>query len=113
MRALICCLVLCGTSLAADPAPTFTRKPTAQNAGDKIKIDFAVSRETEVAVVIEDTEGQVLRHLVAGMLGKNPPPPFKANSLEQSIEWDGKDDFGKALTERRFQVRVLLGMRGE
>src|SRR5262249_50875370 len=68
---------------------------------------------TDVAVLLEDEQGQVIRHLVAGVLGKNPPPPLKPDSLEQSLEWDGKDDAGKSAAGRLARVRVLLGMRPE
>jgi DNA-binding beta-propeller fold protein YncE len=55
----------------------------------------------------------VVRHLVAGVLGTNPPPPLKAGSLEQSVEWDGKADYGKPLdplSSSPLRVRVALGL---
>ena len=55
------------------PPPAFTVKPTAVKAGDRVRIEFAVNRETDVAVSMEDAGGKVVRHLVAGVLGKNPP----------------------------------------
>ena len=115
MRALIIFLIVCGTTRAAEttPEPSFTKKPTARKTGEKTTIEFAVNREADVAVFIEGAEGQVLRHLVAGVLGKNPPPPLKPNSLEQSLEWDGKDDLGKPATGGPFKVRVQLGMKPE
>src|SRR5437016_5517428 len=73
----------------------FTKKPAATKTGDKVTIAFAVDRATDVAVFIENAKGEVIRHLVAGVLGKNPPPPLKASSLEQSVGWDGKADYGK------------------
>ena len=57
-----------------------------------------MDRTTDVAVTIEDAKGKVIRHLVAGVLGKNPPEPLQADTLAQSLAWDGKDDFGKAAT---------------
>ena len=115
MRAPLVILILCGTTLAADPPPqlAFTKKPVAKKAGDKVKIEFAVNREADVAVFIEDADGKVIRHLVAGVLGKNPPEPLKPNSLEQALDWDGKDDFGKPAAGGPFQVRVGLGMKAE
>jgi hypothetical protein len=81
-------------------------------AGDgKIKIDFAVSRDTDVAVYVENAKGDVVRHLVAGVLGKNPPPPLKPDSLEQMVEWDGKDDDGKPPVGGPFKARVALGLK--
>ena len=100
-----------GTALAAEPPapPVFTKKPTATKAGDVVKIEFAVDRETDVAVFIEDGKGKVIRHLVAGVLGKNPPAPLKPG-LAQSLEWDGKADYGKPAPAGPFKVRVALGL---
>jgi len=97
---------------AAEPAapPTFTRNPVATKAGDQVKVDFAVSRETDVSVFIEDGQGKIVRHLVSGVLGENPPAPLKADSLEQSVEWDGKADWGKPAGAGPFKVRVALGL---
>ena len=113
-------VILGSVALAAEPpAPVFTTKPTATRAGDpstgsgqgKVKIEFAVDRETDVAVFVEDGAGKVVRHLVAGVLGKNPPAPLKPG-LAQSIEWDGKADYGKPLDPRppALRVRVALGL---
>jgi hypothetical protein len=99
------------TSSAGEPlpAPGFTKKPAAAKAGDKVKIEFAVDRETDVSVFIEDAGGKVVRHLVSGVLGKNPPPPL-APGLAQSVEWDGKADWGKPATGGPFKARVALGL---
>jgi len=113
------CVLMTGTASAAPPmdraadTPTFSRKPTAVKSGDKVKIDFTVDRPTDVAVFVEDGRGQIVRHLVAGVLGKNPPEPLQPNSLAQSLQWDGKDDFGKAAIGGPFQVRVRLGLKAE
>jgi DNA-binding beta-propeller fold protein YncE len=87
----------------------FTTKPTATKANGKVIVSFAVSAPTDVAVFIEDAKGKVVRHLVAGVLGKNPPKPLKPG-LSQSIEWDGKADYGKPAGSGQFKVRVALGM---
>ncbi len=108
----LACMALCATiASAAEPSapPTFTKKPTAARAGDKVTVEFAVDRETDVAVFIEDGAGKVVRHLVAGVLGKNPPPPLKPG-LAQSVEWDGKADYGRPATGGGFKVRVALGL---
>jgi len=68
-----------------------------------------------VAVYVEDAgtgagPARVVRHLVAGVLGRNPPPPSKPG-LAQSIEWDGKDDDGKPAGGGPFKVRVGLQLR--
>ena len=57
-------------------------------------------------VAIEDAKGKVVRHLVAGMLGKNPPAPLQPNSLAQTLTWDGKDDFGKALPGQYLKEKI-------
>jgi len=101
-------------SLAAVPGLAgevgFTTKPTATKDGDKVKISFIVSAPTDVAVYVEDAKGAVVRHLAAGVLGKNAPAPFKADSLSQELEWDGKADYGKAAGSGPFKVRVALGL---
>ncbi|MBI3829783.1 MAG: SMP-30/gluconolactonase/LRE family protein [Planctomycetes bacterium] len=95
---------------AAKP-PAFTKKPAVAKAGEKYTITFAVDRETDVAMSIEDANGKVVRHLVAGLLGKNPPEPLKANTLEQSIEFDGMNDLGKPAGSGPFKARVGLGLK--
>jgi DNA-binding beta-propeller fold protein YncE len=106
-------LLLSATLSAAEAPPTFTKKPSAVKSGDKVKIEFAVDRATDVAVYIEDAQGKAIRHLVAGVLGNNPPEPLQPKALAQSIEWDGKDDSGKPASGGPFQVRVRLGMKPE
>ena len=118
-QALPAAVLWMASCLAGEPVapPAFTQKPTAARAGDpatgsgpgKVKIEFAVDRETDVAVFIEDGGGKVVRHLVAGLLGKNPPPPLKPG-LAQSLEWDGKADWGKPAAGGAFKVRVALGL---
>jgi DNA-binding beta-propeller fold protein YncE len=112
LAALSLSLFLTGVVSAAE-APRFTRSPTAAKSGDKVKIDFTVDRSTDVAVFVEDSHGKVVRHLVAGVLGKNPPEPLRPDSLAQSLEWDGKDDFGKPAVGGPFKVHVGLGLRAE
>ncbi len=109
---VVSCVVL--SSAAAGEGPVkFTREPTARRDGDKVAIEFALDRETDVAVYIEDAEGKIVRHLVAGVLGKNPPAPLQPDSLSQVLEWDGKDDTGKPARGGPFKVRVSAGTRGE
>lgn len=92
----------------------FTQRPTAKKATEGVRIDFAVSKPTDVTVYIEDAGGQIVRHLAAGVLGRNAPAPLKADSLEQSLVWDGKDDDGlpaRPTGDGRLQVRVALGLK--
>lgn len=100
-------------ALAAEKAPAFVKKPTAQRQEGKTTIAFAVDRATDVAVSIEDSNSKIVRHLAAGVLGKNPPEPLQANSLAQTLVWDGKDDRGKDAQNGPFKVRVQLGMKAE
>ena len=96
---------------AADMAPKFTQRPMATKTADGAKIEFAVERETDVAVYVEDAHGTIVRHLVAGALGTNAPAPLKANSLVQSLLWDGKDDDGNGVPGEGLKVRVGLGLK--
>jgi outer membrane protein assembly factor BamB len=111
--AILTSLCLIGTVVAADGAPGFRQKPVAVRAGAGLKIEFTADRNTDVAVTVEDADGTVIRHLAAGVLGKNPPEPLQPNSLKQSLEWDGKDDFGKAAVNGPFRARVRLGLQPE
>jgi len=111
--AVLFVLLLTAKLASGEPAPSFTKKPTAVKIKDEVKIEFAVDRATDVAVTIEDATGKIIRHLVAGVLGKNPPEPLQANALVQSLTWNGKDDFGKAAVGGPFKVRVQLGMKAE
>jgi len=96
---------------AADEAttPVFTRQPAAKSVGGKVRIAFAVDRKTDVAVFIENAKGEIVRHLVAGVLGQNPPAPL-TRGLSQSIEWDGKADYSRPAGPGPFTVRVAIGM---
>ncbi|MCX7804247.1 MAG: hypothetical protein N3A38_03555, partial [Planctomycetota bacterium] len=99
-------LALCVAASGGETS--FSAKPTAIRDGDGARIRFAVSAPTDVAVYIEDAGGRVVRHLVAGVLGQNPPPPLKPG-LVQELIWDGKADYGKPAGGGPFQVRVALG----
>jgi len=101
-------LVLCAGSALAAPA-SFTKRPVATPEGNGARIDFAVSAPTDVAVVVTDAKGKVVRHLAAGVLGKNAPAPLQPSSLAQSLVWDGMDDDGKAVPAGKYTVRVGLG----
>lgn len=107
----ICLLAGCSAWAGApNPPPSFEGQPTVTKAGDKTQIRFTVNRETDVAVFVEDASGRIVRHLAAGVLGRNPPEPFQADSLAQSLVWEGKDDDGRIVTGGGFKVRVGLGL---
>ena len=108
--------VLAAGGRAADrPEAGFAAKPAVSKDGDKTKITFAVKAPTDVEVAVVDADGKIVRHLAAGVLGAtNAPAPLKANSLEQSLEWDGKADWGMpvpATAKTPFKVRVRAGMK--
>ncbi|MGQ9662357.1 MAG: hypothetical protein ACUVWX_08490 [Kiritimatiellia bacterium] len=95
----------------------FAESLRAVRVGSTIKVSFAVDKPVDVEVaILESSSGKVVRHLAAGLLGKNAPPPFRKDSLGQEIVWDGKDDKGRYLLSAagpeggRFKVRVRLGL---
>src|SRR5262245_57956094 len=102
--------VVSGALAGASPEVSFSRKPSVSRVGGKAAVSFAVSASTDVEVSVLDAKGAVVRHLAAGLLGgaKAPPEPLKAG-LSQSVEWDGLDDFGKAIPGGPFRFRVRAG----
>ncbi|HOX07288.1 MAG TPA: SMP-30/gluconolactonase/LRE family protein [Planctomycetota bacterium] len=102
--------MLLAGSLAGAGEIGFAAKPSAANDGAAAKIAFAVSAPTDVEVAVLDAKGAVVRHLVAGLLGKNAPEPLKKDSLAQEVAWDGKDDAGKPAAGGPFKARVRLGI---
>jgi sugar lactone lactonase YvrE len=109
MRASFC-LILLVTSSAWAGQVTFTGQPAATRDGGEVKISFAVSAPTDVAVYVLDAKGRTVRHLAAGLLGENAPPPLNRGSLEQELVWNGKDDAGQPADGGPFRVRVAAGM---
>jgi DNA-binding beta-propeller fold protein YncE len=107
--AVLVALMLVAQGCAA--ALEFRQAPAARQEGDTVRIDFAVSGPTDVEVAILDAQGEVIRHLAAGVLGgENPPPAPLAAGLSQSLVWDGKDDLGEVARGGPFRVRVRAGM---
>lgn len=96
---------------AAADAARFAQAPAVTKDGAGAKIAFEAAVETDVAVQIEDAQGKVVRHLAAGRLGKNPPPPLQAGALKQELAWDGTDDAGKPAEGGPFKARVRLGLK--
>jgi DNA-binding beta-propeller fold protein YncE len=90
----------------------FAVKPGVKKQGTKYVISFASKAACDATVAIVDGKGKIVRHLASGVLGKNAPWPFKQNSLQQSIEWDGKDDRGKPVPAG-CKVKVSLGLKPE
>ncbi|MFO7897978.1 MAG: hypothetical protein R6V58_02835, partial [Planctomycetota bacterium] len=72
----------------------FGETPTLTRDGDRVTIRFKAKAFCDATLAIENADGRIIRHLASGVLGPNAPPPFKKDSLEQEIVWDGKDDQG-------------------
>ncbi len=103
---------ICSLAVQAGAAEAaFAQKPTVTKAGDKVRIDFSVAAATDVEVSVLDAGGKVACHLAAGVLGAKdaPPAPLKAG-LAQSLEWDGRDDYGEVVKGGPFKVRVRAGL---
>jgi len=107
-------LVILG-ALTGQPAPVgevkFTRAPRPRRVGDNVTIDFAVDRESDVTICVLNAKGEVVRHLVAGLLGPNAPAPLKKSSLAQTLTWDFKDDLGTKVPTGQYEGRVRLGLQ--
>ncbi|PCJ52382.1 MAG: hypothetical protein COA79_23820 [Planctomycetota bacterium] len=90
----------------------FTKKPSLKKVGDKIIISFTSKDYCDVTIAIEDSNGNIIRHLASGVLGKNAPMPFQKNSLSQSVTWDSKNDQGEyVLNYDSLTLRVSLGIK--
>lgn len=88
----------------------FTGKPTALRKGEGATVCFEVSAATDVEVAIVNAAGVIVRHLAAGKLGRNAPPPLARDTLRQEIVWDGNDNLGRKAAGGPFQARVSLGI---
>ncbi len=104
-------LLLTLTVVAHAEDASFASAPAVSKSGDGASITFALSKPTDVEVSVLNAKGGVVRHLAAGVLGgeKPPPEPLKAG-LSQTLTWDGKDNYGKPAVEGPFQVRVRAGL---
>jgi len=90
----------------------FTKEPIITKNGDTITIEFSVKDFCDATVAIQNSNGDIIRHLASGVLGNNAPAPFIKNSLDQKIIWDSKDDKGKYVdTISSTFIRVSLGIK--
>lgn len=90
----------------------FNKTPVIEKDGENISIEFEAKDFCDATVVIEDSEGNIYRHLASGVLGKNAPAPFQKDSLAQKLIWDKKNDVGKYLDNaNELTVRVSLGLK--
>jgi len=111
MRFAVCFGVLFTAGMASAGDVSFTGGPTASVTDEGVEIAFSVSAPTDVEVAILDAGGRVVRHLAAGLLGENAPPPFH-KGLTQELTWDGTDDAGAAADPAKgpYAVRVSIGL---
>ncbi|MBL8028861.1 MAG: T9SS type A sorting domain-containing protein [Fibrobacteres bacterium] len=92
----------------------FTQVPTLVSAGvGRWTVEFTLSDTTDVEVAIVNLrDSSIIRHLAAGMLGANPPAPLVANTLHQTLFWNGRGDMGDSIIvpSESLTVRVRAGM---
>ena len=95
--------------LAALSALTFTQNPsiTYNASGQNWSISFGVSENTDVEVaIVRLSDSSIVRRLVAGKLGVNPPVPLQGGTLSQTITWDGTDDSGTLMPAGMYMCRL-------
>jgi len=116
MMKAICTALVALLAAREAVALDWVKEPTLtfNESSKKGLVTFELSEFTDVEVAILDEKGRVVRHLAAGVLGKNPPPPLIANSKAQTIEWDGRDDYRATVQNPAEMVaRVRAGMSVE
>lgn len=90
----------------------FTKPPAIKIEGKDIIVEFETKDFCDVTVVVEDSDGNIVRHLVSGVLGKNAPEPLQKDSLVQKLIWDKKNDTGKYIDNiDNLLIRVSLGLK--
>jgi hypothetical protein len=110
----LACRAGAGTAPAGRGAPKVVSGPAVSKTGTAYSMSFKVNRPCDVTVRVLDSKGDVVRHLACGMVGlAKAADPLKANSLSQTIAWDGKDDPGRPVPPEgcRFTVSVGLAAR--
>jgi len=111
MRTLPVVAAFLAASVAVHGAAKFATPPAIERDGAQVRISFALSERADVEVAVVDGAGRVVRHLAAGVLGADrPPPPPLAPGLAQQIVWDGCDDRGQKVDAAGLKVRVRAGM---
>ena len=89
----------------------FAKEPTITKKENQYTIEFETKSFCDVTIAVEEENGEIVRHLASGVLGKRPPESFQANSLKQSVIWDGKNDRGEYVKDfASISIRVSLGL---
>ena len=65
---------LCGFLCSAGE-PLFSQAPQAAKSGSNATFSFGVAKSTDVEVSVLNAKGGIVRHLAAGVLGGEKPPP--------------------------------------
>ncbi|MGD8236935.1 MAG: hypothetical protein PVH68_00160 [Armatimonadota bacterium] len=101
---------VCRPDVAIGQRVGFASPPSAVTGRNGATVAFRANRPTDVEVAVLDPDGRVVRHLAAGLLGENAPPPLRRDSLDQQLRWDGRDDDGNVATGGPFTARIRLGL---
>ena len=101
------------TPVVPEKPPTFVKPPRIKESRKTVEIEFEASAPTDVAVWVEDAQGERVRHLAAGLLGEKAPPPLQPKSLKQKLVWDWLNDAGQPLAKGAYTVKVGLGLQGK
>jgi hypothetical protein len=88
----------------------FAEKPKVLADKNGAVIEFEAAEATDVTVVIRNEQGRTVRHLAAGLLGKNAPHPLQSNKLKQKLTWDFTDDDGKPVPVGKYVASVGCGL---
>ena len=89
----------------------FAKEPTITKNENQFTIDFETKSFCDATIAVEDENGEILRHLACGVLGKRAPSIFQSNSLKQMVVWDGKNDRGEYVKDfNNISLRVSLGL---
>ena len=104
-------IVLIAILASVITAASFTNPPQVTSNNGQLSVSFTVSASTDVEVAVIDASGNIIRHLAAGVLGGQYPPPAPLSpGFSQNISWDGKDDYGNPAGSGPFDIRVRLGV---
>ena len=96
--------------VTASAAPTL-RDAAVRRTPAGCEIAFTLTEPTDVTVRIVDAKGEVVRHLVSGMVGlERAAAPFAPKTLIQKITWDGKDDAGNPVNAAECKATVGVGI---